>query len=187
MSEQVLQQTKQVLEQQFYGTSAAQGVGSLCATLDTRTTSDELRELLVVADATLLDRLVESGMTGSAAAALTLVPIIEVAWADGKIQKAEKLAVLGGSNECGLAAPECKELLEHWLTTRPKPALLAAWTEYVRALGHVMAEGDLALLQEEIVDLVRSVAKAAGGIMGFGRISGAEEKVLAQVTAAFEH
>ncbi len=186
MNEQFLRERKQILERQFYGASATQGVGGLCAELDARTTPDDLRGLLVLTDGVLIGRLVEFGVTGSVAAALTLVPVIEVAWADGKIQQAEKDAVLGGSGECGIAAPECEELLAHWLSTRPQPSLFAAWTEYVRTLGRVMSEGEIAQLQEEIVDLTRAVAKAAGGIMGFGRISGAEEKVLVQVAAAFE-
>jgi hypothetical protein len=185
MNHQLVGQWKQALEQEFYGGGAGAPVSPLCAALDARRTRQELRGLLLVSEAALVDRLVQVGLTGSAAAALTLVPILEVAWADGTVQAEERRAVLGGAGELGMTAPECTELLAHWLSARPQPGMFTAWFEYARALSAGLASGEREALRDEIAALVRSVAHAAGGVMGFGRVSGAEAKALERVNAAF--
>lgn len=184
MSGQTITQAGQVLEQWFFGEGDG-GVASLRATLAARRTPEELRGLLILPDASLIERLAQVGITGSTAAALTLVPVLHVAWADGKIQQREREAILGGGGECGIVVPECKQLLEHWLEHRPKPGMFTAWSALAAALAATLTSGDVDQLSFELVELARTVAKAAGGIMGIGRISGAEDKALVAVAAAF--
>src|SRR5512139_4324016 len=49
-----------------------------------------------------LDRLMELGITPETAAMLTLVPLIEVAWADGKMEEKERQAILTVVSQGGL-------------------------------------------------------------------------------------
>lgn len=186
MSDQVLHAARQALDFQFYGPPENQGPGSTYAALDARGAREDIGAVVVLADLELCDRLIAIGMTASAGAALALVPVIEVAWADGKIQDPERLVIVGGSNEIGFSQPECRQLLEHWLTVRPSPSLMAAWVGYVRALARVMSAGDHDELRDSLVNLCRGVARAAGGIAGFGKVSSSEQKVLDQIHAAFD-
>lgn len=177
---------KQALDLQFYGGPENQGPGSTYAALDVRRTREDLGAILVMPDLELCERLLALGMTGSSAAALALVPAIEVAWADGKIQEPERVVILGGSNELGITQPECRQLLEHWLKSRPSPSLMAAWVGFVRALSRAMSAGDHDELRDSLVTLARGIASSAGGIAGFGKISGSEQKLLDQIRAAFD-
>lgn len=186
MTDHVLRAAQQALDLEFYGPPQNQGPGSTYALLDARRSPQDVGAVMVLADLELCDRLLGIGVTTSAAAALTLAPVIEVAWADGKIQPPERAAILGGNNEFGLSQPECRQLLEHWLTTRPSPNLMAAWVGYVRVLARMMSPGDSDELRDSLVKLCRGVAAAAGGIAGFGKVSSSEEKVLAQISAAFD-
>ena len=186
MSDQALHAARQALDFEFYGPPQNQGPGSTYAALDVRRSREDIGAVMVLADLELCDRLIRIGVTASTGAALALVPVIAVAWADGTIQDPERLAILGGSDDYGFSQPECRQLLEHWLRVRPAPSMMAAWVGYVRALARVMSSGDHDELRDSLVNLCRGVAAAAGGVAGFRKVSSAEEKVLDQIHAAFD-
>ena len=69
-------------------------------------------------------------------AALALVPLVEVAWADGQLDRKERGAILERAKESGIGAGSMEHaLLEAWLDRRPDPKLLTAWTHLVRGVG----------------------------------------------------
>jgi hypothetical protein len=77
-------------------------------------------------------------------------------------------------------------LLEHWLKRRPAPEMVAAWRDYIKQLRERMAAADLETLRREILDRAGKVARASGGLLGFGeRVSPAEQAVLTQLEQAF--
>ena len=184
MSDQALLAARQALDFQFYGPPENQGPGSTYALLDARRSREDIGAIMVLTDLELCDRLLWIGITGSAGAALALVPVVAVAWADGAIQAPERLAILGGNDDYGFSQPECRQLLEHWLTVRPSPQMMAAWVDFVRVLARVMTPGDHDDLRDALVHLCRGVASAAGGM--FRKVSSSEEKALEQIRAAFD-
>ena len=54
---------------------------------------EALREVVQIKDETFLDRLIELGIGPETVLALTLVPLIAVAWADGTLDSRERDAV----------------------------------------------------------------------------------------------
>ena len=175
---------RQALELQFYGPRENQGPGSPYATLAARRSRDDISAIMVLADPHLCDRLIAAGIDGSLGAALTLVPVIAVAWCDGAIQPEERAAIVGGNKEYGFSQPECRQLLEYWLTHRPSPHMMGAWVGCVQALGRMMPPGDHDELRDSLINLCRGVASAAGGV--FSKVSKYEEKTLAHISAAFD-
>jgi len=130
-------------------------------------------------------RTTEQGQPVDTAAALALVPVVEVAWADAKIQDGERAAILGeAKTDYGFAHPESRPLLEYWLKNRPTPQMMTAWVHFVRALGRMLSPGDQDDLRDSLIHLCRGVAEADGGV--FGKVSGSEKKVLEQIQAAFD-
>lgn len=186
MSHQALHAARQTLDLEFYGPPQNQGPGSTYAALEARRSREDIGAVMVLADPELCDRLIAIGITGSTGAALALAPVIGVAWADGKVQDPERLAILGGNDGYGFSQPECRQLLEYWLTNRPSPNMMAAWAGYIRALAPMMLPGDQDELRDSLVNLCHGVAAAAGGIAGFGKVSRSEERVLDQIRTAFD-
>ena len=186
MSDQALHVARQALDLQFYGPPENQGPGSTYAALDARRSREDIGAVMVLADLELCDRLIRIGVTGSAGAALTLVPVISVAWADGKIQDPRAARHRRRRQRVRFSQPECRQLLEYWLGVRPSPNMMMAWVGYVRALARVMSAGDHDELRDSLVNLSQGVAAAAGGIAGFGKVSSSEQKVLDQIHAAFD-
>src|SRR5256885_16235134 len=71
-----------------------------------------LAEKLQVDDPALLKRIVELGVTLDTGAAFILAPLVEIAWADGHVSKAEHDTVLRLAFERG-AAPGSPGLAHH--------------------------------------------------------------------------
>jgi hypothetical protein len=139
-----------------------------------------------MSDDAVLDRLVELGLRANTIAALSLVPLIAVAWADGEIQDNERTAILQGAHGKGLEeGTDGYELLQTWLKARPKDELFEAWEAYIKALAGQLNEEQNRLLKNQIVGFAKMVANSAGGLLGFGKVSSAEEKALQRIEAAF--
>ncbi len=135
----------------------------------------------------LLEKLRTLNIGPEIVAALRLVPLIEVAWADGTLDAKERKAVLTHAREVGLAegSPELA-LLEVWLTRRPEPRLVLAWTHLIHGLIDGFDASQIEKLKAKLLDPARSVAAASGGVLGVGKVSAAETAALKRLDAAFE-
>ena len=146
-----------------------------------------LKEVSGITDEDVLNELVEHEIQPETLAAFSLVPIIEVAWADGTLQPKEREAILQAIEETGITKESIAfRLMEEWLEQRPAPRLLQVWKEYAGALVRELDAEASDGLRRTVIDSARSVAEAAGGFLGFGRISGPEEKMLQELESAFQ-
>jgi len=141
-----------------------------------------------IADDAVLDKLVELGIGAGTLAAMTLVPLVEVAWADGKMDAKEREAILEGADAAGVEpGGDAYALLEDWLENRPPPRLLAAWRDYIGALCEEMLPEDRKELKREVLSQARRVAEATGGFLGIGdKVSDEERQVYGILETAFK-
>ena len=77
-------------------------------------------------------------------------------------------------------------LLQTWLQKPPSEDLMTAWEAYIKSLTAQLNDEQNRLLKNQIVGFAKMVAAAAGGILGFGKVSASEEKVLHRIEAAFQ-
>jgi len=161
------------------------------AKLRLRQEQEEAREALAAAsgisDADLLDRLAALGIRAETLAALTLIPLVEVAWADGRMEARERDAILRGAESSGIQpGSPSHALLEIWTHDRPAPELLESWRRYIGSLVTELSADQKWHLEEKLVGRARSVAEAAGGFLGIGsKVSAQEEAMLAELEKAF--
>ncbi len=146
-----------------------------------------LAEASGIADENLLKHLQELDVSSDTLAALSLIPMIAVAWADGTIDAKERSAVLDAAEQQGLdKSHPGHQLLERWLERKPERRLLEVWKSYVSALGEKLDDADRDELKTEILRRARSVAEAAGGLLGLGsKVSKSEQAVLDDLEKAF--
>jgi hypothetical protein len=186
VSEVTLEDRGKALENQFYDKENGEKIAAMKGKLDTQRSKDDLRKASGMSDDAVLDQLVSLGLSGNTIAALSLVPLIEVAWADGAVQANERTAILQGAHGKGLESGSAGyELLETWLHASPPPALFGAWEAYIKALAAQLNDEQNRLLRNQIVGFAKMVAASAGGIFGIGKVSASEEKVLHRIEAAF--
>lgn len=142
-----------------------------------------------ITDPAVLKRLMAMDIGPATLAALTLVPLVLVAWADGAMSQEEQSAILSAAHKQGVppGGPGHK-LLEHWMIEAPGPHIAEAWKAYIQALTATMPEAERHALRDVVVHRAEKVADAAGGFLGLGigdRISAAERAVLHELAAAF--
>lgn len=187
MSEVTLEERGRALEDQFYEKENAEKLSALKSKLDTTGTKDALRKASGMTDDAVLEKLVQLGLRANTIAALSLVPLLQVAWADGTIQDNERTAILQGAHGKGLEqGTDGYELLQTWLSSKPGDDLFTAWEAYIKSLASQLNDEQNRLLKNQILGFAKMVAASAGGILGFGKVSASEEKVLQRIEHAFD-
>ena len=188
MSDRILADREKALEELFFEKQNRKLVEKLKAEKEQTEAMHALAELTGLDDETLLEKLVGLGLRTETWAALTLVPLVEVAWANGNVDDKERKAVIAGAEANGIAAGSASaSLLASWLEQRPDAGYLDAWDSTMKALCAHLDEGDRRRMQDEILERARRVAKSAGGFLGLGgKVSGEEQRVLDALARAFE-
>jgi hypothetical protein len=134
----------------------------------------------------VLGKLVELGVRPETLAPLSLIPLVEVAWADGSLSKSEETAVLNAAAGMNIKAESAAyDLLRQWLRNKPSAAMLEAWAHYVQGLCEKLTGEEKTLLKKEIIGQAREVARASGGVLGIGAVSEEEKAALAKLEKAF--
>lgn len=187
MSKEFLGDRERALEQVFFAEQDKALLRRLKEADQKKSKKEALFAASGIADDAVLEKLIALGVDGAAVAALSLVPLVLVAWADGSIDAKERNAVLAAAVEAGVDKQGTGyQLLERWLTTKPPPNLHATWTDYIRAIASTMSEQGKQDLKSDLLGRARAVAEAAGGVLGAGwKTSPAEKDMLARLEKAF--
>ena len=85
---------------------------------------------------------------------MLVIPLVEVAWADGQIQDQERETVLEAARQSGVQPKDGKyPLLEHWLKRKPGPQMLEAWKQYIAELCRRLQPEEIAGLKRNVLGL----------------------------------
>lgn len=187
MSDSILSSRRAGLEEAFFARQNEELRQRMSAADATASAREALRAATGIADPAVLDRLVGLRIGTATLTALTLVPLVLVAWADGEISAEEQRAVRAGAIEAGLVTGSPGlELLEGWLRSRPEPSLLQAWKDYVAALTHAMQPEERRALEAGVLAQAHKVAAATGSFLGLtSPISALENAVLNDLARSF--
>ncbi len=178
---------RSMLEEKFFAERDRELLQALREEAASKERKKALADASGIADDALLDQLDELDLHGETLAALSLVPLIAVAWADGNVDVKERRAVLDAAEQKGIEKElPAYQLLERWLARKPDDKLMAVWKGYVATLSQKLSEPAKKALKEDLLGRARSVAEAAGGLLGFGnKVSKSEEAVLDDLEQAF--
>jgi hypothetical protein len=175
------------LEEQFFTARDQQLLQALREEAAAKARKEALSEASGIADHALLDQLHELDVCHETVAALSLVPLIAVAWADRSVDAKERDAVLAAAEQTGLEQGHPGyRMLQRWLEKEPDVRLLDIWKAYVAELSQSLDAASSRVLKERLLGRARAVAEASGGILGFGnKVSKPEEAVLSELEQAF--
>lgn len=181
---EILRERGRSLEDEFFRREDQRLIARLTELKATETTRAALAAASGITTPAVLDKLIELGIRAETVAALSLVPLVEVAWADGALDAEERRAIL---DRAGVAPGSTERgLLDTWLERPPDPGLLTAWTHLVRAMCDQLGRDEAARLRTDLLERARAVAAASRSLFGLGsKVSRAETAMLAQLEAAF--
>ena len=186
MSQDLLAAKSRALENSFF---RERDLG-LLAYLRSQTdqTRNQLAEISKIHDIKVLDDLIRVGITAESFTALSLLPLVRIAWADAEIQDSERAAILQAAESEGISKDSTNyQLLKGWLDDRPNPTLLEAWREYAVELAKELDDASLSEVRRITMDRARRIAELTGGILGLSHeISKEEERALIDLARAFE-
>lgn len=187
ISKGFLEDRKSALEDAFFANQDRTLKEKLRARTQAVHHREELAKVSAITDEAVLDHLVSLGIHADTLAALALLPLVAVAWADGKLEEKERDAIRKAIKQRGLDEnSEVQHLLNQWLTFRPPADAFSAWKEYMRAISGTMDAATLANMREQTVGEARIIAGAAGGFLGIASISPAEQAVLDELEFTFD-
>jgi hypothetical protein len=183
-SPEILRDRGKALEDEFFHRQNQRLIERLSELKAAESTRDALAKASGITTPAVLEELIKLGIRAETIAALSIVPLLEVAWADGTLDAKERRAVIDAA---GVApGSTAAALIEAWLDRRPDPQLFTAWTHLVQAMCEQLGPAGAAELKTGLLERAAAVAAASGGRFGLGsRVSSSEAGALARLEAAF--
>ena len=182
----ILGERGKTLEDEFFRKEDARLIEKLRELKAKEATREELSRIAGIKNTAILDRLIQLGVHAETLVALSIVPLAEVAWADGAIDAKEEQAILDRAAKSGITPGSTSyDLLKSWLERRPEPRLLTAWIHMVQGINENLTPEQVEALRGGLVERARAVASASGGVLGVGKISTAEAEMIRQLESAF--
>ncbi len=143
-----------------------------------------LAEAVGLENEEILEILQEMGFDRQTVVLLILMPLLHVAWSDGKVTSKEREGILEMARARGVAKGSPAEAkLTGWLEAKPDPAFFERALAVIRHLVSYQTAGSREKTGLDLVDACQKIASASGGILGLGAIS-AEEKVVIERVAS---
>ena len=150
--EKILGERGKALEDEFFRKEDERLTAKLRELKAKEATREELSRISGIKNTAILDRLIQLGIHAETLVALSIVPLAEVAWADGAIDAKEEQAVLDRAAKSGVTPGSSSyDLLKSWLERRPEPRLLTAWIHMIQGISEN-------LTAEQVEALARSSA-----------------------------
>ena len=138
-------------------------------------------------DPELLHDLQELGFAPDTIALLPIVPILQVAWAEGGVSEAERKLIVQLARARGIGPNSAADRqLTQWLERRPSADVFASATRLIRAMLDHPPEAFADLSADDVIKYSESIASASGGMFGIGKISAEERATLAQIASALK-
>jgi hypothetical protein len=173
------------LENLFFAKKDAQLLSILRADQTLEQRKSVLHEITSLSAETI-NQLIENGIDQHTLKAVSLIPLLAVAWADHRLDQNEATSILRAAQAEGIedGSNEYK-LLKNWLKNEPGPSLLQAWKHWIAELVHNLSADEVQSLKVHVLKLTQKVAEADGGFLGFASVSAKESGILQEIESAF--
>lgn len=147
---------------------------------------EDLRRLTGITSEEVLDRMMAVNARGQMLTAFKLLPLVEIAWADGGRDKREADAVIAAAIKHGVPPDSVAlERIKEWLERGPDPEARKAWYMFAQELRKVLSPSELKTFRDDLVHTARQIAELSGGFFGmFLNLSQGEKHVLQKMTDA---
>lgn len=147
----------------------------------------QLGEQAGVADEEILQDLQDLGYTPETVTLLHLVPLVQMAWAEGGVSDRERTLIVEAARARGVEAdtPADAKLAE-WLNTRPSQKLFEQTLRAIRAILESRPEAERDASRSDLLSYSTAIAEASGGMLGFRSVSPEERALLARISSELE-
>jgi tellurite resistance protein len=135
-------------------------------------------------DPEMLQQLQELGFTPQTVALLPLIPILQVAWAEGGVSTAERTAICSLARSRGIReGSDADRQLTEWLDRRPSADTFRKAMRLIAAMVDHPGEGFQDVTADDVLEYAEQIAQASGGLFGIGAVSAEERAALEQIAS----
>lgn len=187
-SKDAFSERKRGLEEEYFHKKERELLEKLRLRMLAEAEREHMAETLGVQDMEILSDLQALGYTEDTVALLHLVPLIQVAWADGDVAERERDLILDLAKARGLEeGSAAHRQLTGWLTQRPSEEFFQDTLRIVARLFEALTPERQAASKRDLVSYSADIASISGGILGLGRkVSREEREVIERIAAELE-
>src|SRR3989441_11008167 len=150
-------------------------------------TRRSMAERAGVVDVEILQELETLGYTPETVMLLHLVPLLQVAWAEGSVSDRERALIIEAARACGIQTDSAADRqLAAWLAARPSADFFEHTLRLIGAILRARPLEEREDSQRDHLSYCTAIASASGGILGFGKVSREEQRVLVRITEEIE-
>jgi hypothetical protein len=150
-------------------------------------TRRRMAERTGVADEELLRDLQALGYTPETVMLLHLVPLLQMAWAEGSVSDRERDLIIEAARARGIDKDSpADHQRSAWLASRPSDELFEKTLHAVGTILQARPPEEREASQLDLLSRLTAIASASGGILGFGKVSPQEAQVLARISEEME-
>jgi hypothetical protein len=136
----------------------------------------------------MLQQLQELNFTPGTIPLLPLIPVLQVAWAEGGISTGERSAIVALARSRGITAgSEADQQLTGWLDQRPPADTFRKATRLIAAMVDHPGESFQDVTADDLLKYCEQIAQASGGLFGIGAVSAEERAALEQIAAQLKN
>src|SRR5512137_2186651 len=119
MTDRLLEEKRKALEEAFFPKAVYRSIEKIRLARDREAQIAEMTKASGASDRTLLEHILDLGIDTKTFWALTLTPLVAVAWADGSVSPKEREAILRAAEGRGVTSDSpIHLLLEKWMDQR---------------------------------------------------------------------
>ncbi len=174
-----LEDREHVLEEEYFWRKERALLTRLRADMRRENERRVLRRELGNADEVFLAKLQAIGLTPDTVGLLFVVPLIEVAWADGAVSTRERQLILETATRRGIAPDTPAHMqLTGWLDRCPDRPFFDTTFEAVRMMLEAEDSDTRTANERDLIESCTRIAEATGEVLGLVRVSQGERECL---------
>ena len=171
------------LEEEYFGRKNQELIEKLRERREREADRQKMAEMMGVDDQDVLEALQDLGYTSETIPLLHIVPLVEVAWAEGGVADREremifKIAEARGVPPDGVA----HEMLSHWFENRPSDRFFDNSLRAIRVIFDLLPEDQRLAGRRDLITYCSQIASAvSSGIFGPGGVTDEERALIARI------
>ena len=171
------------LEEEYFGRKNQELIEKLRERRARESDRQKMAEMMGVDDQEVLEALQDLGYTSETIPLLHIVPLVEVAWAEGGVADREREMIFEIAEARGvLPGGVAHEMLSHWLENRPSERFFDNSLRAIRVIFDLLPEERRSAGRRDLITYCSQIASAvASGIFRPGGITDEERSLIARI------
>jgi hypothetical protein len=173
------------LEEEYFGRKNQELIEKMRERRAREADRQKMAEMMGVDDQDVLEALQDLGYTSETIPLLHIVPLVEVAWAEGGVADREREMIFKIAEARGVPADGvAHEMLSHWLEKKPSERFFDNSLRAIRVILDLLPEERRVTARRDLIAYCAQIATAvSSGIFGPGGLDDEERALIARIAA----